>query len=61
MARVRGTLGLNRRGGGGLDGRLQPDHPGSTDLGAAELESGDVIFAEGFESGDVSAWSSTAP
>ena len=38
-----------------FDARLRPDTPGQVDLGASEQETL-VIFADGFESGDTSAW-----
>ena len=40
-----------------FDARLRPGAPGAVDLGAAELDAVGAIFADGFESGDTSAWS----
>ncbi len=41
-----------------FDAQLRPAAAGATDLGADELGAGDAVFADGFESGDTSAWSS---
>jgi hypothetical protein len=40
-----------------FDARARSPLPGEADLGAAELESSGIVFADGFESGDTSAWS----
>jgi hypothetical protein len=42
-----------------FDGGLRPGEAGATDLGADELGVGTLIFSDGFESGDTSAWSSS--
>ena len=44
-----------------FDALLRPGDPGRADIGAAELESQAVVFADGFESGDTWAWSATVP
>jgi hypothetical protein len=43
-----------------FDGSPRPTGSGLTDLGGDELGLGDVVFADGFESGDVAAWSAVA-
>jgi hypothetical protein len=42
-----------------FDGAARPAAAGAVDVGADELEG--PLFADGFESGDASGWSSTAP
>jgi hypothetical protein len=42
-----------------FDGGARPAAPGTTDLGADERGAGGPIFADGFESGDTAAWTST--
>ncbi|MCB1034792.1 MAG: hypothetical protein KDD47_13255 [Acidobacteria bacterium] len=44
-----------------FDGRTRPADPAAADLGADELEAGSPIFTDGFESGDLSAWSGSVP
>jgi hypothetical protein len=42
-----------------FDGDARPVAPGTIDVGADELEG--PLFADGFESGDTTAWSATVP
>ncbi len=42
-----------------FDAHLRPGDAGATDLGGAELAAEAAVFADGFESGDTSAWSGT--
>jgi len=44
-----------------FDGALRPELSGMVDLGADEFKVGGLLFADGFESGDTSAWSATVP
>ncbi|REJ74921.1 MAG: hypothetical protein DWQ36_23235 [Acidobacteria bacterium] len=55
-APIADDLALNPRG---VDTPGVPNQSGTFDLGAYEV--GSLLFADGFESGDVSAWSSTSP
>ncbi len=44
-----------------FDGAPRPGGAGLADLGADELGLGDEVYADGFESGDASAWSVAVP
>ena len=44
-----------------FDDGPRPSGAGQADLGADEMGVGGVVFADGFESGDVLAWSAAAP
>ena len=44
-----------------FDGQPRPPATGAADLGADELGTADEIFADGFETGDLSAWSGASP
>ncbi|MEM9555895.1 MAG: hypothetical protein AAGC60_16690 [Acidobacteriota bacterium] len=44
-----------------FDHRMRPVAPDATDLGASERETGVPLFADGFESGDLTSWTVSSP
>ena len=44
-----------------FDDASRPAGAGQADLGADELGAGGAIFSDGFESGDLTAWSAAVP